>query len=388
MLRCLAEIAGRMRRYHLVMMRLANICLAGMVLPVLACAQDQSAKAREVFLFVERAARMDREHQVGQIPRLYREIVSTLDRSNLVGSAYVPRPPVDLPGSPEEGAVKLEQAGGRDLLLQTARDRCRALLVAHIGELTRLVEEDLRSGATDGAQRAIRAAGEFRLAAVFDLLAQGFDGNQAEPIAYAMRDINDARGLPFLVDHSGIRFCELLRHLQHGRAADPVLMALTNRQDPDTRRRAAYALAESQDPALAAVVVKLASDESPDVRHEAASMGANLPDAAFREVRPALIRLLSDPVIDVKAYAAQTFAYRKDTVCGEALLQLLADEQKLVNWQQSNTVQAVQNLTGSYFGFQPGTVSEPEARRVSLQKFAAWIRENGAPTERRVDRRQ
>src|SRR5258708_36027949 len=124
--------------------------------------------------------------------------------------------------------------------------------------------------------------------------------------------MNDASGLAFLVDRGGIRFYEVLRHLQHGRPADPVLVALTNRRDPDTRRRAAYALADSQDPALAAVVVKLAGDESPDVRHEAASMGANLPDAAFREVRPSLIRLLSDPVIDVKAYAAQTFAYRKD----------------------------------------------------------------------------
>jgi HEAT repeat protein len=196
-----------------------------------------------------------------------------------------------------------------------------------------------------------------------------------------MRDMNDARGLPFLVDRSGVRFHELLRHLQRGRPADPVLVALTNRHDPDTRRRAAYALADSQDPALAAVVIKLASDESPDVRHEAASMGANLADPAFREVRPALIRLLSDPVIDVKAYAAQIFAYRKDPVCAEALLQLLVDEQKLVDWQQSNTVQAVHNLTGAYFGFQPGTVLGPEARRVALQKFAAWIRRNGPSRE-------
>lgn len=360
---------------------MVNICLLALVIAALAGAQDQSASVREVFLFVERAARMDSEHQVAQIPRLYREIVSTLDRSKLVGSLYTPQSPVDLPGSPEEAAASLEASGGISRLLHVARDRCRALLEAHIGELTRLVEEDLRSGATNRAQRAIRAAGEFRLTAVFGLLAQGFEGELAEPIAYAMRDINDARGLTFLVDHSGVRFYEILRHLQYDRPADPVLVALTDRDDADTRRRAAYALSQSRDPALQTVVIRLASDESPDVRHEAASVGASLPDASFARARAALIRLLSDPVIDVKAYAAQIFAYRKDKACGEALLQLLADEQKLVNWQQSNVVQAVDNLTGSYFGFQPGTPLDPEARKVSLQKFAAWIRENGGARE-------
>jgi hypothetical protein len=55
---------------------------------------------------------------------------------------------------------------------------------------------------------------------------------------------------------------------------------------------------------------------------------------------------------------------------------LLVQEEKLEPWRQSNIVQSLQTLTGSYFGFIPGTISTASARQASLNQFAHWISEN------------
>ena len=93
-------------------------------------------------------------------------------------------------------------------------------------------------------------------------------------------------------------------------------------------------------------------------------------------MRPVLVTLLADKTVDVRSSVAILFASRKDSVCAKALYDLLAQEEKLEPWRQSNLVQALQTITGSYFGFIPGTISAGSARRTSLDQFARWISEH------------
>ena len=44
--------------------------------------------------------------------------------------------------------------------------------------------------------------------------------------------------------------------------------------------------------------------------------------------------------------------------------------------RHSNVVQAIQTLTGTYFGLTPGTPSPPAVRRKAVTEFSKWIREH------------
>ncbi len=79
----------------------------------------------------------------------------------------------------------------------------------------------------------------------------------------------------------------------------------------------------------------------------------------------------------MRSSIAVLFASRNDKVGARAIYDLLAHEDVLEGWRQSNVVQAMQTLTGSYFGFTPGTISTPEVRRAALERLAAWITDNG-----------
>lgn len=172
---------------------------------------------------------------------------------------------------------------------------------------------------------------------------------------------------------------EELRSLQRGRPANPELVAFLDDKNPEVRWRAAFALAESGDPRLAPTVKRLARDEASEVRVQAANIAFLLPSDTFVRLRPVLVKLLTDKSVDVRSSVVILFATRKDAACTLSLYDLLAHEaheEKLEPWRQSNLVQALQTLTGSYFGFIPGTISTESARRASLEEFARWISNN------------
>ena len=101
-------------------------------------------------------------------------------------------------------------------------------------------------------------------------------------------------------------------------------------------------------------------------------------ESATYDVRPALVSLLSDPEVSVRLEAAVYFAQRQDAVCALALWELMKHAEDLEPWQHSSAAQAIHSLTGgSYFGFTPGTVSTPEVRKATLQRFARWIEDRG-----------
>jgi hypothetical protein len=83
--------------------------------------------------------------------------------------------------------------------------------------------------------------------------------------------------------------------------------------------------------------------------------------------------------VTVRADVAIGMASRQDRACGPAFLDLVRREDTLVNWRQSNLVQAIQSLTGTYFGLTPGTPSPPDVRRRAIDEFALWVKDHSAP---------
>ena len=59
--------------------------------------------------------------------------------------------------------------------------------------------------------------------------------------------------------------------------------------------------------------------------------------------------------------------------------ELVRQEELIESWRQSNIVQTIHTLTGSYFGLTPGTPSSKGVRDKALVEFAEWIKKQGAP---------
>jgi hypothetical protein len=328
---------------------------------------------------VERTARLPTPQQDPGTARIYRDVWPILEREMLTAIAFnaatVPSVVEERNLTPEELATAYERQGGWAFVAEAARVRCRRLLSSHAELVEGLAREDLRTKDREQLQRGLRAAGEFHLIALYENVVGQLDGPAEEIAASALRDLNDPRAIPQLVRHGIKRHFEVLRSLQRGRPANSELLALLHRKDFEVRWRAAYALAESGDPRLSPFVERLARDEAPQVRVEAGNIAFLLPFEAFIRLRPVLVRLLADRAVEVRSSVAILFATRKDAVCAQALYDLLAQEEKLEPWRQSNLVQALQTMTGSYFGFIPGTISTQSARQGSLEHFARWISE-------------
>lgn len=343
-----------------------------------------TARVREIFLAVERVERLPESEQAPRLPRLYREYCPELEvRYRGALAMMPPREEDSESGGMVERANQLEKLGGWPLLAEAARRRCEELFRRHPGRTLALVESDLASGSPEVIRRGLSVAGRLRFTELYDKVVETFHGPEADTAAYTLRDLDDPRAIRLLLDrHTGdpMRYFEVLRVLQRKRPPEARLLALVASESADVRWRAAYALAESGDPSLGAVVRKLAADSAPEVRRQAVAMGFSLPGAVFGKLRPALVSLLSDSDRDVRLDAARYFAERKDIACARTLLELMRMEESLELWQQSNVVQAIHTLTGGdYFGFMPGTLSTPEVRRAGLERFARWIEESGRP---------
>ena len=171
---------------------------------------------------------------------------------------------------------------------------------------------------------------------------------------------------------------EQIHDLQRGNPASPLLIERLYSKDPVVRRHAAYALSESGDPGLIPHIKNIAEDRSGYVRKQAVTMGFSLPDKNFAGIREVLVSLLSDPFINIRTAAAFCFARRKDPVCALPLLELVQNDE-LDSGKHSGTVQAIQNLTGSSFGYSSGPgASRPQTpgNKKATRRFAAWIEKN------------
>ena len=340
---------------------------------------DYQAKAHDLFVTVERTARLPALQQTLEIPRIYSDVWPILETEMLtaeIADFRLNRMTIDERNlTPEELATIYQQHGDWAMVAKVARGRCRRLLALHADEVEDLAREDLRSKDQKRLWRGLRAAGDFRLAGLYDDVTAQLNGSEDVFAGQALRELDELRAIPLLARHGIKGHFEVLRGLQRGRPANSELLALLNDKDAQIRWRAAYALAESGDPRLAPIVERLARDAASEVRVQAACIAFSLPSDAFVRLRVVLVALLGDNALNVRSSVVILFAARKDPVCAKALYDLLAEEEKLESWRQSNLVQALQTLTGSYFGFIPGTISTESARRAALDQFARWILE-------------
>ena len=344
--------------------------------------QDYRTRARDLFLDVERTARQRTTQQDQETARVYRDVWPVLETEMLTAfNGWAPNAVEERNLTPEELATAYERQGGWPFVAEAARMRCRRLLGSHQKLVEGLAGEDLESKDQKQLQRGLRAAGQFHLTGLYEDVAAQLDGTEEDVAASALRDLNDRRAIPLLARHGITRHYDKLRRLQRGRPANSDLVALLHDQDSEVRWRAAYALVESGDPRLSPFVERLARDEASDVRVQAANIAFLLPSEEFVRLRAVLVRLLADKAVEVRSSVAILFATRKDAVCAKALYDLLTQEEKLEPWRQSNLVQALQTMTGSYFGFVPGTISKESARRASLDQFARWISETARESE-------
>jgi HEAT repeat protein len=202
---------------------------------------------------------------------------------------------------------------------------------------------------------------------------------------YALRDLNDPRAIRPMVEHdpaSPMASFEVLRRLCKRRAAPPCLTRLLRSLNPEIRWRAAYALAESGDPKLVPMIEARLTDPDSRVRIYSAQIAFSLPKRDYARIESRIRAMLDDPDRQARLNVAEMLAWRRDRACAPALLALAQDD-TLQEWEHSSVVQAINNLTGSYFDYTIGSAGwrpTTAQNRAAIRRFAQWIRDNPEPT--------
>ena len=370
---------GRTRTWKLQAFLFLSFAVSGF-----ASQDERVSEARRLLFEIERAARLPAAAQSSSLAHLYREICSRWDQPSLfaplawTGFSTAPEPNESV----EDLVKRLEQRGSWPWLAEAGRRRCHELMMAHREEVATLVREDLTSDSQQRRRWGLSVAGALKLNVLYDEVVSAFRGSEPDVAAYTLRDLDDPRAVPVLIQSSPdqpTKHFEILRGLQRDRPAHVLLLELARSNDSTVRWQAAYAMAESRDSALAPVVERLAKDPVAAVRRQAGQMGALFHEADYRGVHSTIVGLLSDPDIAVRSDVALAMAWRQDRACATALLELVRQEELIESWRQSNIVQAIHTLTGSYFGLTPGTPSSKGVRDKALVEFAEWIKKQGAP---------
>jgi hypothetical protein len=356
-----------------------GLCLALLLWPAAngwtSTQQEREALARRLFVEIESVARLPLARQAERLPRIYRDVCPQFAGMRVAHTAFGPAPAAVRRESPEQLADRIAASGGSPMLGEGGRERCKAILSAHRNAVEVLARGDLRSGPHRDHPWALHVIGELRLVRLFDDVIGALRDPDPIYAAQALRELGDPRAIPFLIKRfpeEPTRYFEVLRTLQHDRPPHPLLLELLRSGDADVRWRAAYALVESHDPVLVSIIPSLVSDPAMDVRRHAGYIVTAFDDDVYRRARPSIEPLLTDSEMAVRADVAVAMASRKDLTSAPALLALARQEENMEPWRQSNVVQAIHTLTGTYFGLVPGTPS-PAVRAKALTDFARWI---------------
>jgi len=347
-------------------------------------AQDEKA-VRELFVEIVRIERLPASERRKEIPRVYLNLFDPVV-SQAYAVAYLPRsmPPLKSDKmSPEELADAVGSATGWGSVLYMARSRCLDMLRENPDILVPLVKRDLEGSDLTGRKRGLKLVSELPRPEYFDDVIGIFrdDTELSSTAAYSLRDLNDPRAIRPLIQKDPkqpTQYFEIMRFLSRKRKGDPELVRLLGSPDSKVRWQAAYALADSEDESLAGDAQKLMKDTCPAVREQGGAIAINL-HANFSKVRPLLIQLLSDPDPMVRMNVAIWFASRGDKVCAPALL-LLEKDASIGELYHSTVVQAIQNVTGTYFGYHIGSDAwrpDTENNKKAVKRFSEWIQENG-----------
>lgn len=370
-------------------MKYRLVSLVTLAINASAAAQALCPEMPSEFLFVEKIARGSPAQQANNIPYLYRmyfELNYRMKSASPFGDSFPLSRAEYLRLTPEQIAEKFTS----EALKEYTERRTLELMRNHPTLVYPLIKKDLGSTDKQNLLRALivaRSLGSKEyLEPVLALFQSAKDNDIVEHAACTLEFIDDPRAItPMLGRRQNCYFFEHLRFLQRSRTPAQALLQLLSSPNADVRWKAVYALAESGDSSLVPYVKKLLQDPDKRVRVEAVSMAANLKVGEFPHIRPSLLKLLSDPAMDVRFYVATLLADRKDKVCANALLQLVKDK-SLQQWQYTSIIEAMEHLTGTYVDYKkydyrtygysatPGT----PANLKLIDYFAEWVEHNQA----------
>lgn len=330
------------------------------------------------FISTQQISRLPAEEQTKRISKVYEHL-----RPVIVSMAMsvVPNAKANLIWSersnytPSELAERLIEVEAYSYFYAYGKASSDALLKNNLVSLSELVAADLRSSDLDLKKQGLNIIRDLGVPRFYKEVAQILKHDPAleTEAAYALRSLNEPRAIPILVncDRSNpMKFFEILRFLSRSHSADATIIRLLDDKNPEIRWRAAYTLAESGDFALLLKVRKLVNDQDARVRQWAGSIPFFFSDSNFKSARAVILPLLNDQNQDVKAYIAVLFAHRKDRACAQALLDLVKDE-TLDQAARSNVIHAIQNLTGSTFGYYIG--NGYRENRAAIRKYEEWV---------------
>ena len=342
---------------------------------------------RKAFIQIEKTWRLSGEEQKEGIAKVYKESVPSIYFIPFA-DPYLPNEIVNRPQNitPDALADWFLKEQSLPQFMMYAKERGLNLLRDNIDEIKRLVKIDLISNIDEERQRALMYISEFKLnefsQEVLDIFLNSEElENQA---ANTMRELQMYEAIEHLISKpdNPVKYSETLRSLQRKNKAHKSILALLESPDVEIRWRAAYALAESGDESLVPYFKKLIKDQNYEVRKQAVVIGFFLEDEAYEKVYNDLVSLLSDKDSSVRIELVCNFAWKKDKVCSEAMRDLLIDE-SLDEWTHSRIVQAMQTLSGTYFGYHIGSDGwkpTTENNQKAIKKFEEWITANKVNT--------
>jgi hypothetical protein len=379
--------------------------------PKIASFYDHDVQNREYksWLEVDHIARTPDAQRAAQIPHVYRDIFADLHKRFYPLDNWMifsPRLEGYRESKTPEEPVKGSLQPGYGYPNMFAQGISLMLFIGYPNQAEPLILQDLRSTDPAAIARGLFVAGYMRESVLPDLFddlqrISFSDGQCADEtlrtlINYSLLRANylqfstagksftpssKALGLiPLLVPRfqkEPARYAQTLGELLYYAPAPEVLVADVDSKDANLRRYALSALADSQEILPTAYILKLASDRDPKMREWSIALGFQKRRQDFDQLKPALAKLLDDPVWDVRRSAALQFAARQDPICAAALLQLL---QEVYRTGQSGdfyrfAVEA-DYIAHQKFGFDPGTGPVPLHNKQNddaLKSYASWV---------------
>ena len=378
-------------------------------------ARPTDPQARELFLEIERIARLPRTEQIRQLSHLYHDLaprymsplitmIISSYRSNILENDNFDSPGADhlstwarqLSDAAKE--LTREQVADRIAsgmwLNVAARVRCIQIFKERPEQIMKLIDSDLDSGEAARVERAASTILAVELRSYSKRLLEMFlaEATRLKTSESSNRSVSDAlrRTLLFLHDPAVIPVLlkkvkqdpGLLVHVSgffqgplYHKPADPMLLALVSSKDREVSYHAAHALAECRDARLAPLAAEFAQDRESRFRWLAGHWSLNLPRRSFLSIRTDLLPLLKDKEADVFEQALRCCTRHKDPEAGKVILAMLK-QTEISSQLEVAVMQCFQELAGSHFGYYmhdwgPGHDKNSKA----IETFESWLKE-------------
>src|SRR6266852_7107830 len=366
---------------------------------------DRQVASREynLWLEVDRIARMPDPLRASQIPHVYRDIFADLYKRWYALDNWMILP-VRIDGyreskTPEQWAKVGIQPGYPNMFSQSI---ALTVFIGYPQQTQPLILQDLRSTDPEAISRGIYVAGEMQESAFPDLFddlkkISFSDGPCADEalkslVSYSLNFRFPILGIsvppsskalelvPLLVPRfqkQPERYARALRDLLRFAPAPKALLADLDSSDANLRRNALFALADNKEPIPTRYVLELAADRDPKMRAWSIGLGFEKRRSDFSQLKPTLAKLMYDPEFDVRLAATKSFAARADPICASSLLGLLREVYRTGNGEFFTLAVLADAVGHQKFGFDSGTERVPmqnERNEAALKRYANWVR--------------